>query len=127
MVIFCNETDNIPVMVVQQVGRLAEVTRLDSDHAHIELGQLQSQDITEPGDGMLGGGVDAEAGVRVVGGHAGHVDQATPGLFEEGETVFGYIEAPNQVGGHLVLHLVHGLPVKLSANTQTCRKIIGEK
>ena len=113
-------------MVVQKVGRLAEVTRLDGDHTHVELGQLQSQDVAEAHDGMFGGSVDAEARVRVVGGHAGHVDQAALGLFEEGQTVFGDIETSHQVGGHLVLNLVHGLPVKLSTNTQTC-KIIGEK
>ena len=117
--IFLHEADNVPVMVVEKVGCLAKVTRLDSDHAHVELGQLQPEDITEAHDGVLGRGVHAEAGVRVVGGHAGHVDQPPPGLFEERQTVFGHIETSNQVGAHLVLHLVQSLPVKLSTNTQT--------
>ena len=117
--IFLHEADNVPVMVVEKVGCLAEVTRLDGDHAHIKLGQLQPEDITEAHDGVLGRGVHAEAGVRMVGGHAGHVDQPPPGLFEERQTVFGHIETSNQVGAHLVLHLVQSLPVKLSTNTQT--------
>ena len=117
--IFLHEADNVPVMVVQKVGCLAEVTRLDSDHAHTKLGQLQPEDITEAHDGVLGRGVHAEAGVWMVGGHAGHVDQPPPGLFEERQTVFGNIETANQVGAHLGLHLVQSLPVKLSTNTET--------
>ena len=120
---FLHEADNVPVMVVQKVGCLAEVTRLDSDHAHVELGQLQPEDITEARDGVLGGGVHAEAGVWVAGGHAGHIDQPPPGLFEERQTVFGHIETSNQVGAHLVLHLVQSLPVKLSTNTDLSWKL----
>ena len=32
-----------PVMVVEEVGRLAEISGLDSDYRHLELGQLQPQ------------------------------------------------------------------------------------
>ena len=68
----------LPVMVIKEVGGLAEVPRLNGDHGHPEFGQLQPQDLGEAGECVLGGGIDAEAGAGVARGHGGHVDQPRP-------------------------------------------------
>ena len=95
---------HVPVVVGQQVGRLAKVPRLHRHHLHSELGKLHpvqiavltksggslpTNDPSLPGhggpplDGGLGGGVDAEAGGGEAGRHAAHTDHpASAGLAE---------------------------------------------
>ena len=46
--------NQVPVVVVQQVGGLAEVPELDVDDARVELAQLVPQGRAQAFDGVLG-------------------------------------------------------------------------
>ena len=50
--------NQVPVVVVQQVGGLAEVPELDVDDARVELAQLVPQGRAQAFDGVLGSWVD---------------------------------------------------------------------
>ena len=72
----------IPVMVIQQVGGFAKVSRLYCDHWHVELWQLLSHDSGGTLQGVLSGAVHGQARVAVQASHAAHVNYATCGTYQ---------------------------------------------
>ena len=119
-VVICHLTPHhvhVLVVVVQQVGGFREVTWLYCDNWNIELGQLQSENISEPLNSMFGGSVDTETRVGLAGGNTGHIDQSATRDFQQRQTVFGHMKTAQDVGVDLGLNLINCLPVKLSTNT----------
>ena len=69
-----NHDDVWPMVVVQQLCGLAEVSWLDGDDGNVELWELLAENGRRALDGVLGSTVDGEAGVAVETGNTADID-----------------------------------------------------